>query len=117
MSKTWAIVLSIIGGLFLLAIVAIGVVGYWFYQNKGRLIRAAVDIEKVAKEFGAKTDNEGCLNEAVSRQKSDKSVTGRMKKCADAGLQNDQGCQQLFGVVQSYCQRSKKENGEREKTQ
>jgi len=140
MSKTWAMVLSIIGGLFLLAIVAVGVIGYWFYQNKGKLIRAAVDIEKVAKEFGAKTDNEGCLNEAVSRHKSDKSITGRisttafltvclqeskpspgfcdgvpasgeilksgawrLKKCADAGLQNDQGCQQLFGVVQSYC--------------
>ena len=144
MSKVWVIVLSIIGGLFLLAIIAIGGIVYWVTQNKDRWIHSAEQFGKEAKEFGAKTNNEGCLKEALSRHKGDKSITGRistqiflkvcleesepspgfcdgvpekgeiiksvnwtLKKCSDAGLQNDQGCQQIFNAVKEYCQRSK----------
>src|SRR5262249_48855723 len=143
MSKAWVIVLSIIGGLFLLAIIAVGGIVYWVYQNKDSWIRSAEQIGKESKDFGAKTDNEGCLNEALSRHKRDKSITGQIsttiflgvclqesrpspgfcdgvpektefmksgawtvKKCSDAGLQNDQGCQQLFKAVQEYCHRN-----------
>ncbi|HEY8461771.1 MAG TPA: hypothetical protein VIM99_15380, partial [Blastocatellia bacterium] len=35
-----------------------------------------------------------------------KSINWRLRKCADAGLQGDQGCQQLFSVVQKYCDKS-----------
>src|SRR5262245_31380842 len=145
MSKTWAIVLSVIGGLFLLGIVAVGGIVYWVYQNKDRWVQSAEHLTKEAKEFGAKTNNEGCLKETLSRHKSDKSITGRistgiflsgclqksepspgfcdgvpargeimkstnwtLKKCAEAGLQNDQGCQQIFGAVQAYCHGSDK---------
>jgi len=144
MSKTWAIVLSIIGGLFLLGIIAVGGVVYWVYHNKDRWIQSAKQLAKEGEEFGAKTNNAGCLEEALARHKRDKSFTGRistqgfltvclqasepspgfcdgvppqkeilksanwaLKKCADAGLQNDQGCQQIFGAVQGYCHRSK----------
>jgi hypothetical protein len=143
MSKTVAIVLSIIGGLFLLAIIVVGGVVFWVYQNKDRLVHSAEQLVKEGKEFGEKTNNEGCLQEALSRHKRDKSFTGKistqgfltvclqasasssgfcdgvpgqkeilksanwvLKKCADAGLQNDQGCQQLFSVVQTYCHKS-----------
>jgi hypothetical protein len=143
MSKTVAIVLSIIGGLFLLGIIVVGGFVYWVYQNKGRLVQSAEQILKEGKEFGVKTNNEGCLQEAFSRHKRDKSFTGRistqgfltvclqvsetspgfcdgvpaqkeilksanwmLKRCADAGLQNDQGCQQIFGAVQTYCHKS-----------
>jgi hypothetical protein len=144
MSKTWAIVLSIIGGLFLLGIIAIAGVVYYVYQNKDRWVQSAERLVREGREFGAKTNNAGCLEEALSRHKRDKSITGRistqgflticlqasepspgfcegvppqneimksanwaLKKCADAGLQNDQGCQQIFGAVQSYCHRRK----------
>ena len=143
MSKTWAIVLSIIGGLFLLGIIAVGGAVYWVYHNKDRWVQSAKQFAKEAEEFGAKTNNAGCLEEALSRYKRDKSITGRisaqgfltvclqasepspefcdgapprneklksaswaLKKCGDAGLQNDQGCQQIFGLVQVYCHRS-----------
>ena len=144
MSKTWAIVLSIIGGLFLLGIIAIAGVVYWVYQNKGKLVQSAEQLVKEAREFGAKTNNEGCLEEALSRHKRDKSFTGRistqgfltvclqtsepspgfcdgvptqneilksanwtLKKCSEAGMQNDQGCRQILSAVQTYCQRGK----------
>ena len=78
MSKTWAIVLSIIGGLFLLGLVAVAGVVYWVYQSKDRLVQSVEQIGKDAKEFGAKTDNEGCLKEALARHKRDKSLTGQI---------------------------------------
>jgi hypothetical protein len=143
MSKTWAIVLSIIGGLFLLGIVAVAGAVYWVYHNKDRWVQSARQFANEAEEFGAKTNNAGCMEEALSRHKRDKSFTGRistqgfltvclqaskpspgfcdgvpprneimksanwaLKKCADADLQNDQGCQQIFGAVQAYCHRS-----------
>jgi hypothetical protein len=144
MSKTWVIVLSIIGGLFLLGIIAVAGVVYWVYQNKDKWVQSVEQIGKEAKEFGARTDNEGCLKEALARHKRDKSITGQistqgfllvclqasepspgfcdgipqqdermesanwtLKKCSDAGMQNDQSCQLLFGAIQSYCHRSK----------
>ena len=140
MSKTWVIVLSIIGGLFLLGFIAVAGGVYWVYQNKDRLVQSVEQIGKEAKEFGAKTDNNGCLKEALARHKRDKSYTGQistqgflivclqasepspgfcdgvpeqneimesanwtLKKCSDAGLQNDQSCQRLFGAIQAYC--------------
>jgi hypothetical protein len=78
MSKTWAIVLSIIGGLFLLGLIAVAGVVYWVYQNKDRWVQSAEQIGKEAKEFGARTDNEGCLKESLARHKRDKSFTGQI---------------------------------------
>jgi hypothetical protein len=143
MSKPWAIVLSIIGGLFLLGIIAVAGVFYWVYQNKDRWLQSAEQIGKEAKEFGVGTNNEGCLKEALARHKRDNSFTGQistqgflmvclqtsepspgfcdgvpqqgeatasgrwmLKKCSDAGMQNDQSCHRLFGAVQAHCHRS-----------
>lgn len=78
MSKAWIIVLSIIGGLFLLAIIAVGGIVYWFSQNKDRIVHSLEQRGKEAKEFAAKTNNEGCLNEALTRHKRDKSITGQI---------------------------------------
>ena len=81
MSKTWAIVLSIIGGLFLLGLIAVAGVVYWVYQSKDRWIQSVEQIGKDAqdaKEIGAKTDNEGCLKEALARHKRDNSLTGQI---------------------------------------
>jgi hypothetical protein len=35
-----------------------------------------------------------------------KSASWSLKKCSDAGLQNDGGCKQIFGVVQKHCHKS-----------
>jgi hypothetical protein len=142
MSKTWVIVLSIIGGLFLLGLIAVAGVVYWVYQSKDRWVQSVEQFGKDAKEFGAKTDNEGCLKEAFARHKRDNSLTRQistqgfllvclqasepsqgfcdgvpqpdgmqsadwtLKKCSDAGLQNDQSCQLILSAVQAYCHRS-----------
>jgi len=98
MSKTWVIVLSIIGGLFLLAVIAIGGIVYWVSQNKDRLIQSAEQLGKGAKEFGAKTNNEGCLKEALSRHKRDKSITGQISTQVFLGV-----CLQESEPSQGFC--------------
>jgi hypothetical protein len=35
-----------------------------------------------------------------------RSASWGLKKCSDAGLQNDQGCRRLFGAVQAYCHKN-----------
>jgi hypothetical protein len=142
MSKTVIIVLSIVGGLILVGALIVGGFSYWVYKNKDKFVQSVEQPMKDGKEFGAKTNSEGCLNEALSRHKRDNSIMGRIstttfltvcleasspssgfcdsipargeimksgswaiKKCGEVGLQNDQGCQQLFGAVQAYCQK------------
>jgi hypothetical protein len=78
MSKTVVIVLSIIGGLILLGVIVVGGFSYWVYKNKEKFVQSAEQLMKDGKEFGAKTNNEGCLNEALSRHKRDKSIMGRI---------------------------------------
>jgi hypothetical protein len=78
MSKTVIIVLSIIGGLILLGVIVVGGFSYWVYKNKEKFVHSAEQLMKDGKEFGAKTNNEGCLNEALSRHTRDKSIMGRI---------------------------------------
>lgn len=73
MSKTSAIILSVIGGLFLLGIIAVGGFFYWVYQNSAR--QSAIRRINEFEEFGAKTDNQGCLEEALARYKRDRSFS------------------------------------------
>src|SRR5690349_12288290 len=78
MSKTVAIILSVIGGLVLLGIIIVGGFAFWVYRNKDRFVQSAERFVKDGKEFGSKTNNEGCLQEALSRYRRDKSFTGRI---------------------------------------
>lgn len=142
MSKTVAIILSIVGGLLLLGIIIVGGGIYWVYQNSGG--RVVKRIAEEASQFGAKTNNEGCVKEAVSRYRRDSSFSGRQlspegfmticlqaskpspgfcdgvpppnrfevgiwarKRCSDAGLLDDSGCESVFYVMSNYCHRSK----------
>ena len=66
---TWMKVLLIIGGLLVVLAVVVGVAGYIFVRRYGPgLLEAGKQTIADAQEYGRRTDNEGCLNEAVSRQ-------------------------------------------------
>jgi hypothetical protein len=86
MSKTVAIVLSVIGGLVLLGIIIVGGFAYWVYKNKEKFVQSVEQPMKEGKEFGAKTNNIGCLNEALSRHKRDKSIMGRISTTTFLGV-------------------------------
>jgi hypothetical protein len=66
---TWMKVLLIAGVLLVLLIVGTVVAGYFVVRRYGPgLVEAGKQTYSEGVEYGRRTDNEGCLNEAVARQ-------------------------------------------------
>ncbi len=70
---TWAKVLLIIGALMLLLIVGVVGTGVYLWREHGpQFIAGTEKVMKEGNEYGAHTDNQGCLTEGVARhQKAD----------------------------------------------
>jgi hypothetical protein len=69
---TWLKVLLIIlliGILLVVGVIAAG--GFWFYRNKDALQSKINNITTEARDFGKNTDNQGCVNETISRYKAE----------------------------------------------
>ena len=62
----------------LLVVGVIAAAGIWFYRNKDVLQTKINDITTEARNFGQNTDNEGCVNETVSRYKAEPGFTSAM---------------------------------------
>ena len=66
---TWMKVLLVGGVLLVLLIVGVVVAGYFLARTYGPgLVEAGKQTFTEGAEYGRRTDNEGCLNEAVARQ-------------------------------------------------
>jgi hypothetical protein len=52
--------------------------GIWFYRNKDALNSKLNTITTEARDFGQNTDNQGCVNETVSRYKAEPGFTSAM---------------------------------------
>src|SRR5829696_4436584 len=66
---TWMKVLLVVGVLLVLLIVGVVVAGYFLARTYGPgLVEAGKQTYGEGVEYGRRTDNEGCLNEAVARQ-------------------------------------------------
>ena len=76
---TWLKVLLIVllvGILLVVGVIAAG--GIWFYRNKD-VLKAKLDtITTEARDFGKNADNQGCVNETVSRYKAEPGITSAM---------------------------------------
>ena len=74
----------------LLVVGVIAAAGIWFYRNKEVLQSKINDITTEARDFGKNTDNQGCVNETISRYKADSGLTSAisnsifMRLCLDA---------------------------------
>jgi hypothetical protein len=64
--KALLIVLVVI---FVLAIGVVAIAGFLIYRNKDAIVANMKEIATEAKDFGEKTDNQGCVDEAISRYK------------------------------------------------
>jgi hypothetical protein len=76
---TWLKVLLIIlvvGVLLVVGVIAAG--GIWFYRNKDTIVAKTKAIAEDAQKFGETTDNQGCVNETISRYKADPGFTSAM---------------------------------------
>lgn len=73
---TWLKVLLIILLIGILLVVGvIAAAGIWFYRNKDAIQSKLDNVTTEARDFGKTTDNQGCVNETVSRYKADPGLT------------------------------------------
>lgn len=76
---TWLKVLLIILLVGILLVVGvIAAAGFWFYRNKDALQTKINDITTEARDFGQGTDNQGCVDETISRYKAEPGFTSAM---------------------------------------
>lgn len=76
MSKTVKIILAVCTTLVLLLVITV-VAGYFVISHYGKgWMEAGERKMKDGAEFGVRTDNKGCLAEAIRRHRADDSITG-----------------------------------------
>ena len=69
---TWLKVVLIV--VLVLALLVVGVVvagGFWWMRNKDALISRAKEVMAEGENFGRGTDNQGCVDESISRYKKE----------------------------------------------
>jgi hypothetical protein len=68
----WLKALLIVLGVFIvLGIGVVAIAGFLIYRNKDAIVANMKEIATEAKDFGEKTDNQGCVDEAISRYKAE----------------------------------------------
>jgi hypothetical protein len=75
MTRGGKIALGIVGGILALLIIVGGAGAYFVYRYGREAVEAGKKHLAEGEEFGLKTDNAGCLREALARQKQDGSLT------------------------------------------
>ena len=70
--KVLLIVLLVI---ILLVVGLVAAAGFWFYRNKDALVAKTKAMAEEARSFGENTDNQGCVDEMISRYKADPGLT------------------------------------------
>ena len=70
------LIILLIGILLVVGVIAAG--GIWFYRNKDALQSKINNITDEARDFGKNTDNQGCVNETISRYKAESGFTSAM---------------------------------------
>ena len=67
------LIILLIGILFVVGVIAAA--GFWLYRNKDALVAKTKAIDDEGRNFGEKTDNQGYVNETISRYKADPGFT------------------------------------------
>jgi hypothetical protein len=77
---TWMKVLLVVGVLLVVLLVGVAVAAYFLARTYGPgLVEAGKQTYNEGVEYGRRTDNEGCLNEAVARQARAEGFTDMIK--------------------------------------
>ena len=72
----WLKALLIVLLAIIVLVVGVAALGaFWFYRNKDALVAKTKAIATDARDFGRTTDNQGCVDESISRYKADPGFT------------------------------------------
>jgi len=72
---TWLKALLAVALIIVVLVVGVIVAGVvWWGRNKDKLIGRAKEVMTEGREFGRNTDNQGCVDESVSRYKKDPGI-------------------------------------------
>jgi len=75
----WLKILLIIAIVVVLGIVAVVGAGvFWWMKNKDALLARAKEVVAEGKQFGRQSDNQGCVDEALSRYKKEPGFSSAM---------------------------------------
>ena len=78
------LIILLIGILLVVGVIAAG--GIWFYRNKDSLKAKLDTVTTEARDFGKNTDNQGCVNESISRYKAAPGITSAMSNAIFARI-------------------------------
>src|SRR5258708_36904782 len=101
----WAKVLIIVLVLGVLLVVGVVIAGvFWWSNNKDALIGKAKAVVAEGQEAGRKTDNQGCVDQSVTRYKSDPGFTNGISSSIYL-----QSCLQTSRPTPGFCDEVPKE--------
>src|SRR6185436_3548855 len=88
---TWLKILLAVALLIVLLVVGVVAAGvFWWSRNKDALINRAKEVVAEGKDFGAHSNNQGCVDESIARYKKEPgfataiSTSMFMRTCLDA---------------------------------
>src|SRR5580765_1146010 len=102
------LIVLIIGLLLIVGVVGAGV--FWWMRNKDALMARAKEVVTEAKDFGRNTDNQGCVDESISRYKKEPGFASAisnsifMSTCLDASKPTPGFCNDV--PTKTECMRS-----------
>jgi len=102
----WAKALIIVGVLIVLLVV--GVIGagvYWWSNNKDALIAKGNELIDEGREAGREADNQGCVNQAITRYKSEPGFTNAIS----SGIFME-SCLRVSSPTPGFCDKVPHEN-------
>ena len=92
-----------------IVLLVVGVVGagvFWWMRNKDALMARAKEVVAEGKDFGSHSDNQGCLDESVSRYKKEPGLSSAistsifMRTCLDASRPTPGFCESVPGKTE-----------------
>jgi hypothetical protein len=98
------LIVLIIGLLLIVGVVGAGV--FWWMRNKDALMARAKEVVTEAKDFGRNTDNQGCVDESISRYKKEPGFSSAisnsifMRTCLDASKPTPGFCNDVPGKTE-----------------
>lgn len=101
----WAKALIIVG--VLLVLLVVGVIGagvYWWSNNKDALIARGKAVVAEGQEAGKQTDNQGCVDQSVTRYKAEPGFTNGISSSIFM-----QSCLQVSRPTPGFCDQVPKE--------